>query len=103
MRRKSISKERIWDRLDLPERVVCAACGAGLEVVVSFKGNIVWTIDPDYPDFSGQQPSLRGETGSIRVICSADILHDCGYECIDGALVNSKKRHSRKSGRDSQG
>ena len=67
--------------------VVCRACGARLEVVVHFNGKIVWTVDPGNPDFSGQQPVLRGETKRIRVVCSADVLHESGYLCVDGVLV----------------
>jgi len=69
------------------ESVVCRACGARLEVVVHFNGKIVWTVDPRNPDFSGQQPVLRGETKRIRVVCSADVLHESGYLCVDGVLV----------------
>jgi len=72
-------------------RAVCASCGARLEIVVNFEGKIVWTIDPDNPDFGSQQPSLRGETGSVRVVCSADVLHNCGFTCVNGVLVEAKK------------
>ena len=68
-------------------KVVCRACGAQLEVVVYFNGKIVWPIDPENPDFSGEQPVLRGETKRIRVVCSADVLHDSGYLCVEGVLV----------------
>ena len=67
--------------------VVCRACGARLEVVVHFNGKIVWTVDPRNPDFSGQQPVLRGETKRIRVVCTADVLHESGFLCVDGVLV----------------
>ena len=68
-------------------KVVCRACGARLEVVVHFNGKIVWAVDPGNPDFSGEQPVLRGETKRIRVVCSADVLHESGYLCVDGVLV----------------
>jgi hypothetical protein len=69
------------------EKVSCRACGAHLEVIVDFSGKIVWPIDPENPDFSGEQPVLRGETKKIRVVCSADVLHECGYLCVDGILA----------------
>lgn len=68
-------------------RVVCKSCGAALEVVVSFAGKIVWAVDPNAPDFGSQVPSLRGDTKNIRVVCSADVMHSCGYICLDGVLV----------------
>jgi len=68
-------------------KVVCRACGAQLEVVVHFSGKVVWPVDPENRDFSGEQPVLRGETKRIRVVCSADVLHDSGYLCVDGVLV----------------
>jgi hypothetical protein len=71
----------------LNRKFVCRACGASLEVVVHFNGKIVWSVDPANPDFGREQPLLRGETNRIRVLCSADVLHDCGYQCVDGVLV----------------
>ena len=68
-------------------KIVCRACGAQLEVVVHFTGKIVWPVNPQSLDFSGEQPVLRGETNRIRVVCSADIFHDSGYICVDGILV----------------
>jgi len=76
----------------LPERYVCQACGAKLQVVVNFHGKIVWTIDPDNPDFSEVQPEFRGQTRNIRVLCSADVLHSCGYVCEEGVLQPVNKR-----------
>ncbi|MCI0420059.1 MAG: hypothetical protein L0387_07265 [Acidobacteria bacterium] len=73
-------------------RVVCRSCGAALEVVVNFSGKIVWSIDPDDPDFGSQAPILRGETKNVRVVCSADVMHACGYSCVDGILVESIRR-----------
>ena len=67
--------------------VVCHACGASLEVVVNFTGKIVWSVNPESPDFGAEQPSLRGESNNIRVYCSADVMHACGYKCVDGVLV----------------
>lgn len=72
--------------------VVCRACGAPLEVVVHFNGKIVWSVNPGNPDFGSEQPALRGETRNARVVCSADVMHHCGYVCADGVLVESKKR-----------
>lgn len=68
-------------------KIVCRACGAQLEVIVHFNGKIVWPVNPQSRDFSGEQPVLRGETKRIRVVCSADVLHDSGYNCVDGVLV----------------
>jgi len=74
-----------------PRRVVCMSCGARLEVLVNFKGKIVWPVDPDNPDFGAEQPELRGDASNIRVVCSADVMHSCGYVCVNGALVEAKK------------
>ena len=71
---------------------VCKACGAQLEVLVYFKGKIVWSIEPGNPEFGSEQPSLRGETEKIKVICTADIFHDCGYHVINGNLRDSLER-----------
>ena len=76
---------------DEPRPVVCMSCGARLEVLVNFKGKIVWPVDPDNPDFGTEQPELRGDASNIRVVCSADVMHSCGYVCVDGALVEAKK------------
>ena len=77
---------------DRQRRVVCQMCGAALEVVVNFSGKIVWAIDPNDPDFGTHAPSLRGDTRNILVVCSADVMHSCGYVCLDGVLVESAKR-----------
>ena len=76
------------------KRAVCRACGARLEVLVYFNGKIVWPVNPQNPDFSGEQPILRGETKRIRVVCSADVLHDSGYQCIEGVLVEKPTKRS---------
>ena len=75
-----------------PRRVVCQMCGAALEVIVNFSGKIVWAVDPNDPDFGTQTPSLRGDTKNVRVVCSADVMHSCGYACQDGILVESRKK-----------
>ena len=67
-------------------------CGAALEVVVSFTGKIVWSIDPNDPNFGTQVPSLRGETKGVRVVCSADIMHACGFVCLDGVLREAARK-----------
>ena len=77
---------------DCPRPVVCRMCGAALEVVVSFTGKIVWSIDPNDPNFGTQVPSLRGETKGVRVVCSADIMHACGFVCLDGVLREAAKK-----------
>ncbi len=76
---------------DRGRQAVCQMCGAALEVVVNFSGKIVWAVDPNDPDFGTQVPSLRGDTKNIRVVCSADVMHSCGYACLDGVLVKSVK------------
>lgn len=73
-------------------RVVCRMCGAALEVIVNFSGKIVWTVEPTEPDFGTQTPTLRGDTKSVRVVCSADVMHACGYVCLDGTLVESARK-----------
>ena len=74
-------------------RFLCKACGAGLEVAVNFRGKIVWKIDPENPDFGSEQPALRGESSHIRVVCTADVMHECGYLCVDGIIVEGEKRN----------
>jgi hypothetical protein len=76
---------------DRQRRVVCRMCGAALEVIVNFSGKIVWPVDPTDPDFGTQAPSLRGDTKGVRVVCSADVMHACGYVCLDGVLVELAK------------
>jgi hypothetical protein len=77
---------------DADRRFLCKACGAGLEVAVSFRGKIVWKINPENPDFGSEQPTLRGESSRIRVVCTADVMHECGYICVDGILVEAEKQ-----------
>lgn len=64
----------------------CQGCGASLEVKVSFKGKLVWTIDELEPDFSSALPEMRGTYGSARLACSADPLHETGFHLIDGSV-----------------
>jgi hypothetical protein len=78
------------------QRFLCRACGAELEVTVNFKGKIVWRIDPENPDFGSEQPTLRGESSHIRVVCTADVMHDCGYICVNGILLEKEKRTSAR-------
>ena len=68
---------------------VCKACGAQLEVVVHFNGKIVWSVKAGSPEFGSEQPDLRGETGKVQVVCSADIFHSSGYFVVDGNLIES--------------
>ena len=77
---------------DRHQQVACRMCGAALEVIVNFSGKIVWAVDPTDPDFGTQAPSLRGDTKSVRVACSADVMHACGYVCLDGVLVELAKK-----------
>jgi len=73
-------------------RYRCKACGAELEVTVNFKGKIVWKINPENPDFGAEQPVLRGESSHIRVVCTADVMHACGYQCVDGVVIEGEKK-----------
>lgn len=66
--------------------IVCRACGASLEVRVSFKGKIVWTVDPENPDFSTQEPELRGDSKEPKLVCSADAIHSTGFQLVDGVI-----------------
>ena len=77
---------------DSARRVVCQMCGAALEVIVNFSGKIVWAVDPNDADFGTQTPSLRGDTKNVRVVCSADVMHSCGYTCQEGILVKAGKK-----------
>jgi len=71
---------------------ICGMCGAALEVVVNFSGKIVWAVDPNNPDFGSRVPSLRGDIKGVRVVCTADVLHSCGFVCVDGVLMESAKK-----------
>jgi hypothetical protein len=73
-------------------RFLCKACGAELEVIVNFKGKIVWKIDPENPDFGSEQPTLRGESSHVRVVCSADVMHASGYICVEGILTEVEEQ-----------
>jgi len=74
------------------QKFLCKGCGAELEVTVNFKGKIVWKINPENPDFGLDQPTLRGESSHIRVVCSADVMHACGFICVEGVLVEADKQ-----------
>jgi hypothetical protein len=86
------TQENLLNSDNRQRRVVCKLCGAALEVVVNFSGKIVWAVDPADPDFGVQTPSLRGDPESARVVCSADVMHSCGYVCLDGIIVEAKSR-----------
>ena len=79
------------DDCERPQPVICRMCGAALEVVVKFSGKIVWAVDPNNPDFGTRAPSLRGDVKGVRVVCTADVLHSCGFVCVDGVLMESAK------------
>ena len=66
---------------------LCRACGAALEVRVSFRGKLVWTLKPDNPDFGITEPELRGPHGDPRLLCSADALHPTGFKLLDGEVI----------------
>lgn len=66
---------------------VCRACGAVLEVRVSFRGKLVWTLEPDNPDFGTSEPELRGSHGDPKLLCSADALHSTGFKLLDGEVI----------------
>ena len=71
--------------------VACRLCGAALEVRVRFRGTLVWTIDPDSPEFAGREPELRGEHRDPRLVCSADVMHATGFDLVDGEVVPGAK------------
>ncbi len=65
---------------------LCRLCGAQLEVRVSFKGKIVWVVDPGDPDFGSKEPELRGDSNEPRLLCSADAMHRTGFRLVDGEI-----------------
>ena len=67
-------------------------CGAALEVIVNFSGKIVWAVDPNEPDLELKPPACVETLKNVRVVCSADVMHSCGYVCQDGVLVESAKK-----------
>ncbi len=69
-----------------PVEYLCRLCGAQLEVRVSFKGKIVWTVEPGDPDFGAKEPELRGDSKEPRLLCSADALHQTGFRLVDGEI-----------------
>lgn len=77
-----------------PGTFVCKACGAALEVVVQFRGRIVWSVEPGNPEFGTDQPFLRGETQKVSVVCTADIFHSSGYYVLDGVLAEARDTSS---------
>ncbi len=72
-------------------RCNCKACGAILEVRVRFRGRLVWVIDELDPDFSSSVPETRGDHGVPRLVCSADPLHDTGFQLAEGAIERNPK------------
>jgi len=74
---------------ELPDQpaYVCRACGAALEVRISFKGKLVWTLEPDNPDFGLSEPELRGTHGDPKLLCSADALHPTGFDLVEGEVI----------------
>ena len=78
---------------DLFERpsYVCQSCGAAIEVQVGFKGKVVWTVEPEDPDFSTTQPDLRGDYRTPRLVCSADVMHSTGFRLLDGQILPDAK------------
>ncbi len=77
---------------ELRERAgcVCQGCGAVLEVRVAFRGKVVWTLQPEDPDFSDVPPQLRGQYGDPKLVCSADALHTTGFKLVEGKVVTSE-------------
>jgi len=69
-----------------PVEYLCRLCGAQLEVRVSFKGKIVWTVEPGDPDFGSKEPELRGDSKEPHLLCSADALHQTGFRLTDGEI-----------------
>jgi hypothetical protein len=71
--------------------VACKLCRAALEVRVRFRGTLVWTVDPESPEFGAREPELRGEHRDPRLVCSADVMHETGFALEDGEIVPSAK------------
>ena len=69
----------------------CRLCGAALEVQVRFRGKLVWVVPEGDPDFSAAEPELRGEHKDPRLVCSADVVHETGFQLADGEIVRSSK------------
>ena len=67
-------------------RYCCRSCGAPLEVRVSFKGRLVWAVDPESAAFGDVEPELRGDSQEPQVVCSADVLHKTGFQVQDGVI-----------------
>ncbi len=68
-------------------RLECRLCRAALEVRVGFTGKLVWTVDPDDPDFGNKEPELRGKHEEPTLVCSADPLHDTGFKLVEGEIA----------------
>jgi hypothetical protein len=71
--------------------VSCRLCGAALEVRVRFRGTLVWSVDPDSPEFGAGEPELRGEHREPRLVCSADVMHETGFQLAEGEIMPSAK------------
>ncbi len=75
------------DEQAAPDRLECRLCRAALEVRVDFRGKVIWTVDPDDPDFGNKEPELRGKHEEPTLVCSADPLHDTGFKLVEGEIA----------------
>jgi hypothetical protein len=69
----------------------CRACGAPLEVRVRFQGTLVWAVNRQTAGFGDTEPELRGNHNEPRLVCSADVIHETGFQLADGEIVRSGK------------
>lgn len=69
----------------------CHLCGAPLEVRVRFRGTLVWAVDRQTAGFGDTEPELRGNHNEPRLVCSADVMHETGFQLADGEVVRSRK------------
>jgi hypothetical protein len=58
-----------------------------LEVRVSFRGRLVWTVEPGDATFGHQEPELRGDSQEPQLVCSADVMHTTGFHLEDGVVA----------------
>ena len=69
----------------------CLLCGAPLEVRVRFRGTLVWAVDRQTAGFGDTEPELRGDHKEPRLVCSADVVHETGFQLAEGEIVRSSK------------
>jgi hypothetical protein len=52
---------------------------------------LVWAVDRQTAGFGDTEPELRGDPKEPRLVCSADIVHETGFQLADGEIVRSSK------------